>query len=141
MNSLTPLAKILDAEGFSEFAANQVKRYWNKNMMTARLAGRAENTKKAFSEMVKQKLDERDKIVLGKFLQLFARMHFDTGVRLGLMAFLYGHWTKEEVEAGGIAKRVCAECGGDGWVMFYGFGGSAESKEVCPKCDGKKYEI
>lgn len=79
------IAEILGAEGFTDFAANEVKRYWKRRVVSDRQQGRIKQITKAFGQMVTEKLDERDKIVLGKYIAMLSAAQFDTGLRLGLM--------------------------------------------------------
>lgn len=90
MKSAAVVAQILSAEGFSEYLANEVKRYWMKQICNPRAIARARHKKTAFSELVKEKLNEGDRVILGKFISLVEKMAFDTGIRVGLAAFMYG---------------------------------------------------
>lgn len=85
---LGAIAKILAAEGFSEFAANEIKRYWRRRVVSPRQYGRLKQIKAAFGKMVTEKLDERDRIVLGKYMGMCMAAQFDTGLRLGLMTLV-----------------------------------------------------
>jgi hypothetical protein len=113
--TLHALAAVLGGEGFGEHAANEVKRYWNRRVMSDRQAGRVERIRSAFSQMVADKLDDRDRVVLGKFLGLLCKCHFDTGLRLGLMTLAAEFGREKEPEAPapprppkGEAKQVAA---------------------------------
>jgi hypothetical protein len=57
-------------------------------------AGRLDKNKRAFSAMVEEKLNERDRIVLGHFIGLLCKEHFDAGLTTGLMCRL----TEQEQE-------------------------------------------
>lgn len=87
--SLIFVAKLLDAEGFSDFTAAQVRRWWKKNRMKTSQAFRINRVKKAFQDMVKEKLNERDRLVLGRFIAMQQKMSFDAGLTAGFMATLY----------------------------------------------------
>lgn len=82
------ILRLLDSEGYSSHASNMVKKYWKRNIMDQRRKLRVQRAERAFSEMVKNKLDDADRIVLGKMMGLHARMNFDTGLRVGLSARL-----------------------------------------------------
>jgi hypothetical protein len=84
-SSLSAIANLLGGEGFSEYAANEVRRYWFARHVTREGKRRLGKVKKAFGEMVAEKLDERDQLVLGKFISVLCKAQFDTGLRLGLM--------------------------------------------------------
>lgn len=88
--SAVVVAQLLSTEGFTDYTANQVKRYWMASVMDRRRRGRVENIKRAFSKLVAEKLDEGDRLVLGRFVALMEKMGFDTGLRIGLTAFLHG---------------------------------------------------
>ena len=89
--SLIVIAELLDCEGFSDYTANQVKRYWNNQLEDPRRKARNDRTQRAFSEHVSSELSESQKIVLGKWIALINKRSFDAGLRLGLMT----HLTKE----------------------------------------------
>lgn len=84
------VARLLNTEGFTEYTAGEVKRYALRSNATTRQRQRYSQVKKAFADMVKEKLNERDKIVMGKFINMLSKMQFDTGIRIGITAFLYG---------------------------------------------------
>lgn len=96
--SAAVVAQLLSTEGFSEYTANQVKRYWMASVMDPRRYRRVKNIQKAFSKLVAEKLDEGDRLVLGKFISLLEKMGFDTGLRIGLTAFLHGANIGPELE-------------------------------------------
>ena len=88
--SLVVIARLLDCEGFSDYTANQIKRYWNSELEDPRRKSRNHRTEQAFSEHVSSKLSESQKIVLGKWVALLNKRAFDSGLRLGLMTHLNG---------------------------------------------------
>lgn len=96
VNSAVVLARFLDCEGFTDYTAAQIKRYWLRNCKNPRLAPRLKRIRQAFSELVKAKLSAADRLVLGKMMAVHARMNFDTGLRMGLTAFLNGARINEE---------------------------------------------
>lgn len=79
------IAKLLGSEGFSDHVANMVEKYWLRTILRGR--GKARNLEKAFSEQVVPKLNDGDKLILGKFISLHKKMSFDVGIRIGLTAF------------------------------------------------------
>lgn len=84
LHSSVVIAKMLKSEGFSDHVANEVERYWMKNI--ARGTRRVRNLDKNMSEVMK-KLDDGEKLIVGKFISMHKRQSFDTGLRIGLTAF------------------------------------------------------
>ena len=84
-DTLHCVAKMLGAGGWSPELSSVCRRWWRKNRMTVKSQARLAHSKKAFSDMVQSKLDERDRIVLGHFIGLIARQHFDAGLTVGLV--------------------------------------------------------
>lgn len=99
VNSGVVIAKLLDCEGFSDFTANQIKRYWLKNCQNPRLAPRVAKIRRAFAEMVRAKLSDADRLILGRMMAVHARQNFDTGLRIGLTAFLNGARIDDEADS------------------------------------------
>lgn len=83
--SLQVIAKLLDAEGFSDFTANQVERYWRENVENLRAKGRNDRTERAFAETITPMLTDTQRLVLGKWIAFRLEQAFQTGLRLGLM--------------------------------------------------------
>ena len=86
-NSAVVIARMLSTEGFTDHVAALVHRYSLRNATPGQLR-RYKSIKKAFSEMVKAKLDERDRLVLGKMMGVLTRTSFDTGLKIGMTAFV-----------------------------------------------------
>lgn len=84
------IARVLKAEGFTPFMANEMKKYALKSLATPRQRERWKRIKKAFGLMVADRLDEADKVVLGKFIGTLQKMSFESGLRIGLAALLFG---------------------------------------------------
>lgn len=85
MRSLSAIAKLLGAEGFSDFTKNEVLKYWKKRSgLTERQLNHIVKRKQAFSEAMQQ-LDESDRLIVGKYIGLLEKACFDTGLKLGLM--------------------------------------------------------
>lgn len=80
------IARLLDSEGFSDFVANQVERYWKRSICDRRHLRKYGKLDKDITEMCK-KLTEGEKTILGKFIALHKKMSFDTGLRIGLTAY------------------------------------------------------
>jgi hypothetical protein len=76
------LARLLDAEGFSDHVANQVEGYWRRSSAQKDLA-HIEYLKRGIAALA-QKLTDDEKMIMGKFVSLHMRMGFDTGLRMGL---------------------------------------------------------
>lgn len=94
-NSAVVIARMLNTEGFTDHVAGLVRSYSLKHATPGQLR-RFKRTKQLFSEMVKAKLDERDKLVLGRMLSYMARTNFDTGLRIGMTAFLHEKGASEK---------------------------------------------
>lgn len=84
--TLHEVALLMKASPWSAEITAVVKRWWKAHRLDLRRKGRFERHKIAFQSMVREKLDERDRIVLGHYMKLFARQHFDAGLTMGLMA-------------------------------------------------------
>ena len=82
------IAQMLASEGCTDHTFNLIRRYWKRRIMNPRVARRLATTKKLFGEMVKEKLNDRDKIILGRMMGLHWRMALDTGLRIGLMGLV-----------------------------------------------------
>lgn len=83
-NTLHAVANLLGSSGWNEAATNVIKRWWRANRMDEYRERRLDKNRRAFSAMVAEKLDERDKIVLGRYIGLLCRQHFDAGLTMGL---------------------------------------------------------
>jgi hypothetical protein len=86
INSSVVIAKMLDSEGFSDHVANQVERYWMRNICNPRARKKYRKLDADIAAMC-SKLTDGEKYILGKFIALHKRMSFDTGLRIGLSAF------------------------------------------------------
>jgi hypothetical protein len=87
--SIYLIAKLLGTSGFDSHAASCIKKYFKSRHMNKRQYNRYLKAKKAFSTMCHEKLNDADRIVLGKMMGLFQKMMFDTGLRIGLTAQLF----------------------------------------------------
>jgi len=82
--SLTLICRLLSAEGFTDYTANQVERYWRH------CSGLTEHQRKSIAKLEKElsklcaDMDEGQKLVLGRFIGLQKKVSFDTGLRIGL---------------------------------------------------------
>ncbi len=90
INSAIVIARLLSTEGFSDHVSGEIKRYALRQA-TRGQRQRWKNYKRAFSELVLAKLSEADRLVLGKMIGVMCKMHFDTGLRMGLTAFACEH--------------------------------------------------
>ncbi len=77
------IAELLGSEGYTEFTHNQVKKYWHNRVMNDR-EGRIARTERAFHETVAPHLTDAQRLVLGKYISVIARMNLDTGLRIGM---------------------------------------------------------
>jgi hypothetical protein len=89
-SSAIVIAKLLSTEGFTSHTSECVKSYALRNG-TPNQRRRWEKIRRAFSAMVKEKLDDGDKIIMGRFIAVLSHIHFDTGLRIGLTAFALDH--------------------------------------------------
>lgn len=86
--SCVVVAKALDSEGFTPTVSKLVRKYWLRNIVEGRKMWKVTKTIRAFREQVTPKLTQGDRFVLGKFIGMREKMAFDTGLRIGLQAFL-----------------------------------------------------
>lgn len=82
--SLAIVAQWLGAEGFNEYVARGIEYYEKSRVMNERQRTKFERIRKALS-VVMRKLEEPDRLVVGKFIQMKAHMSFDAGLRIGLL--------------------------------------------------------
>ncbi len=94
--SLSVIAKLLGAEGFTDYVANEIERYHNRRTFTERQSKRLELTRKSLGKVMK-KLDEGDRLVVAKFIRLKGHMDFDAGLRIGLMKHVWDVTTQGNV--------------------------------------------
>jgi hypothetical protein len=84
------VARVLGVEGYSDFAHNQIELYWKHAVMDARREKNIARAERKFSKLVADlDLTERERKVLGHFISVRSQMSFDTGLRLGMMAFAH----------------------------------------------------
>lgn len=88
------IARLLGIEGYSNYVHNQVEKYWKHKMMRPEKAKHIERVEREFSEIMAD-MDERDRLLVGKFIGLRSKMNFDAGLRIGLMA--YAHHFDHEI--------------------------------------------
>lgn len=88
LRSSVVIAKLLDSEGFTDFTANQVEKYWRKNIggLTSRQKNKLEKIDGEVSEFMKDKT-EAERLLIGRFIGLHKKMSFDVGLRIGITAF------------------------------------------------------
>jgi hypothetical protein len=89
LKSAVVIAKLLDAEGFSDHVANQVEKYW-LHVVNASARKKHRRLERNIAEMCK-KFDDGEKLILGKFISMHKAMSFQTGLRIGLTAFACKH--------------------------------------------------
>src|SRR5580698_7123 len=87
INSSVVIARLLDSEGFTDYVANQVERYWRRNVaVLASDRRRMSSLDKSISDLCRE-MPAVDKKTLGNFVGLHKKMSFDVGLRIGLAAF------------------------------------------------------
>ena len=89
LRSSVAIAKLLDSEGFSDHVGNMVERYWLR-IVSANARKKHRRLERSIAEMCK-KLDDGEKLILGKFISMHKAMSFQTGLRIGLTAFATKH--------------------------------------------------
>lgn len=103
------IAKLLHSEGYTDFVANMVKRYWRRNLVDPNRLGRLASIERAFREQVIPKLTDGDKKVLGRFMSVNSRMQFDAGLRIGLMSAMQGQEKDDADHAVRVQLHVLQE--------------------------------
>jgi hypothetical protein len=89
IRSAVVIAQLLGVEGFSDFTANQVEKYWKERSgLSDRQRRQIAKLEKELSRVMAD-LSEGDRLIVGKFIGLHKKMSFDTGLRLGLQAFIH----------------------------------------------------
>jgi hypothetical protein len=80
--SSTVLAQMLDAEGWTDHAANQIEGWWRRARIEKDFP-EIDRLKVGISRIA-EGLSEEDRKILGRFVGLHMRMGLDTGLRMGL---------------------------------------------------------
>ena len=91
--TLAVIAQLLGAEGFNDYVAHQIEYYHKRRTFTERQRQRFEETRKSFGKIM-AKMDEGERLVVGKFIRLKGHMDFDAGLRIGLVKHVWDS-TKE----------------------------------------------
>ena len=86
--TLAVIAHLLGAEGFNDHVAHQIEYYHKRRTFTEYQCKRLQVTRKSFGKIM-AKLDEGDRLVVGKFIRLKDHMSFDAGLRIGLMKHVW----------------------------------------------------
>jgi hypothetical protein len=81
------VARLLSTEGFTDHLSGEIVKYALKQA-TQGQRQRFRRNKKMFSAMVKEKLTDADKLIMGKYFGCRLKMALDAGLRMGLTAFL-----------------------------------------------------
>lgn len=88
INSAVVIARLLGCEGFTDHLANQIERYWRRSSgLTDRQERQIVKLDMAIAEIA-NKLDVKERLALGRFIGLHKKMSFDTGLRIGMTAFV-----------------------------------------------------
>lgn len=95
--SMVAILRALKTSGFTPHTANIVKRYALSCIATKRQRQRWKKIKESFTKDIVPKLSEGDRLILGKFVSTMQKMSYDTGIRMGLTAFLFGVRVPDEV--------------------------------------------
>lgn len=86
MQSLIPILEVLDTEGFTEYSAQLVQRYNRKKAKQHSSRMDAYEKKKTRLSKVMQKLNDGERLIVGKFFAQREAMALDAGLRIGLTA-------------------------------------------------------
>jgi hypothetical protein len=81
--SVAPIAKLLKAEGFDEYAAQCILHY--AEHVSEKFREKHPKAKEKALKILRE-LDARDRKAIGKFISCQCEMMLQTGIRLGLMA-------------------------------------------------------
>lgn len=87
-NSLTQIARMLDCEGFNEFAAFGVLHYARTQLWGQKWGDEAERRRAKVAESMRPLSDDQRKAA-GEFIHYQAAASFEAGMRIGLMASLW----------------------------------------------------
>lgn len=87
VKSSVVIAKLLGSEGFTDHVGNAIERYWKKTVMRRQASRKFARIEKEFSALITEKMDMKERMLLGRFIALHKRMSFDTGLRIGLTAY------------------------------------------------------
>lgn len=85
IKSAVVIARLLKTEGFTPYLANCIRKY-ALSLATNGQRRRWTRVKKAFSELMRDKVTEAEKKLIGVFIGTMQRMAFETGLRVGLGA-------------------------------------------------------
>lgn len=96
IKSSVVVARLLESEGFTAHAANEVIRY-SRRITHPSVQRRYERNSRAAKEALRG-LDEGTKAIVGKFINHQMRIAFDAGLRIGLTA----HAVLNDKECDGI---------------------------------------
>ena len=84
IRSAIAIAKLLDCEGFSDYTANQLEKYWRTvSNLTERQKAQLKRLEAAISDWCRDMPADK-RLLLGKFVGLHKKMAFEVGLRMGL---------------------------------------------------------
>lgn len=96
VKSAEVIGRLLGAEGFSDYLANQIEHYWKtRSGLTERQQKSIKVLRKEFSGIMAN-LSKAECLVIGRFIGFKEKMAFDTGLKIGLQAF--AQKTNKEIE-------------------------------------------
>lgn len=107
INSAVVIARLLGTEGYTDFVANQVKRYWmRRSGLTDRQRDSIERLKDSFGQIM-AKVSEGERLIIGRYFGLLMKMQFETGLKIGLQAFaqLNGNKIDPEMHSPPLVKE------------------------------------
>lgn len=87
LRSAIVIAQLLGTEGFTDFVANMVEKYWkHRSGLTDRQREQIADLEHEMGRIMAP-LSPGDRLVIGKFIGLHKKMSFDTGLKIGLQTF------------------------------------------------------
>ena len=96
VGSLTHVLRLLDCEGFTDFALNQIQKFTlrNEKQTAARSKARLEMKRKFSDFMSKQPIGDRK--IVSEFIASQCGISLQAGLKMGLSAALASSWWEDE---------------------------------------------
>lgn len=90
--SAVVIARMLGVEGYDAHTHNAVAAYWKREVMNPERTKGVAKTEAKFHKLVEElDLNEKERMVLGRFISLRSQMAFDSGLRIGITAHAHLH--------------------------------------------------
>lgn len=98
VSSAVVIARHLGAEGFTPYVANRVESYWkNRSGLNTRQRKQIKKLEADISVMCKD-MTAAQRLALGRFIGLHKKMAFDTGLTIGIQAFVSRNAGEVDIE-------------------------------------------